>query len=70
VETGLRIMQKDGSFDAIFNKYHQDAIEAEFKRTQRYTSEQPAASQKYTGERCKTLYVPSGSINCISFDLI
>lgn len=27
VETGLRIMQKDGSFDAIFNKYHQDAIE-------------------------------------------
>lgn len=26
IEAGLRIMQKDGSFDAIFNKYHQDAI--------------------------------------------
>ncbi|MFZ6774202.1 amino acid ABC transporter substrate-binding protein [Undibacterium sp. SXout7W] len=26
VEAGLRIMQKDGSFDAIFNKYYQDAI--------------------------------------------
>jgi Bacterial extracellular solute-binding proteins, family 3 len=27
VEVGLRIMQKDGSFDAIFNKYHHAAIE-------------------------------------------
>lgn len=27
VEAGLRIMQKDGSFDAIFNKYHQASIE-------------------------------------------
>ena len=27
VEIGLRLMHKDGSFDAIFNKYHQVAIE-------------------------------------------
>ncbi|MBI3283534.1 MAG: transporter substrate-binding domain-containing protein [Burkholderiales bacterium] len=27
VEAGLRMMQKDGSFDAIFNKYHQSSIE-------------------------------------------
>ena len=27
VEAGLRMMQKDGSFDAIFNKYHHAAIE-------------------------------------------
>lgn len=27
VETGLRMMQKDGSFDAIFRKYNQEAIE-------------------------------------------
>lgn len=27
IETGLRLMQKDGSFDAIFNKYHLPAIE-------------------------------------------
>lgn len=27
VEAGLHIMQKDGSFDAIFRKYNQDAIE-------------------------------------------
>jgi hypothetical protein len=52
-------MQKDGSFDAIFNKYHQDAIEKLNLKGRNVIRLSNPLSQRYTMNDAKLWYVPT-----------
>ena len=59
VEIGLRLMQKDGSFDAIFNKYHQVAIEKLNLKNRRIIRLENPFLPKNTPMDAATLWSPS-----------